>query len=149
MKEAAVQADDVVTFWRDAGPQRWFKKDAAFDADFRARFLAAHDAAARGALDDWARDAQGSLALLILLDQFPRNAFRNSPRMFATDAQALSTANAAVDAGHDMAVEQDLRNFIYLQARPIKKRHAAKAGCRPRHPGANRRPRLAARTIDK
>jgi uncharacterized protein (DUF924 family) len=114
MKRAAVHAEEVVTFWRDAGPQRWFRKDAAFDADFRARFLDAHEEATRGKLNDWARDAQGSLALLILLDQFPRNAFRNSPRMFATDAQALAIARAAVDAGQDIEVEQALRNFFYL-----------------------------------
>ena len=59
----------VVDFWIEAGPQKWFKKDAAFDAQFKARFLAAHEAAARGALDGWAADAQGALALLLLLDQ--------------------------------------------------------------------------------
>ncbi len=109
-----MQAEDVVAFWREAGPGKWFKKDAAFDADFRARFINAHEAAARGKLDGWAHDAHGVLALLILLDQFPRNAFRDSPRMFATDAQALTIARSAVDAGFDQDVEEQLRNFFYL-----------------------------------
>jgi uncharacterized protein (DUF924 family) len=105
---------EVLAFWREAGPKRWFRKDAAFDADFRSRFLAAHEAATRGALDTWAGSPEGALALLVLLDQFPRNAFRDTPRMFATDAQALRIAKAAIDAGFDMRVERELRNFFYL-----------------------------------
>ena len=104
----------VLAFWRDAGPQRWFKKDAAFDAEFRARFLDAHEAAARGELDSWSGDPDGALALLILLDQFPRNAFRGSSRMFTTDAQALELARSAIAAGFDQRVPAELRNFFYL-----------------------------------
>jgi uncharacterized protein (DUF924 family) len=108
------QASDVVGFWREAGPERWFRKDEAFDAEFRRRFLAAHEAAAVGTLDAWAASAKGALALLILLDQFPRNAFRGTARVYATDAKAREIASAAVAAGHDMATEQGLRNFFYL-----------------------------------
>jgi uncharacterized protein (DUF924 family) len=104
----------VLEFWRDAGPSRWFRKDAAFDEQFRDRFLAAHEAALRGELDAWADDAQGALALLILLDQFPRNAFRATPRMFESDAKALHIAREALGAGFDAQVEADLRNFFYL-----------------------------------
>lgn len=107
-------ATAVVSFWRDAGPQRWFRKDEAFDADFRARFSTTHDAAARGDLAHWATTAEGALALLILLDQYPRNSFRGTARMFATDAQARAIARAAVDAGLDQQTEQGLRNFFYL-----------------------------------
>jgi len=110
----AVTAGDVLSFWREAGPKRWFRKDEAFDADFRSRFLHCHEAAVRGDLDAWAADAQGALALLILLDQFPRNAFRGSARMFESDAKARPIAQAAVAAGFDAAVEADLRNFFYL-----------------------------------
>jgi uncharacterized protein (DUF924 family) len=105
---------DVLAFWREAGPQRWFKKDEGFDARFRARFLAAHEAAAAGACDGWATSADGLLALLILLDQFPRNAFRGQPRMFATDGKARAIAAAALEAGLDQQVPAELRNFVYL-----------------------------------
>ncbi len=105
---------DVVGFWRDAGEAAWFRTDEAFDAGFRGRFLGVHEAAARGELDGWAATAEGALALLILLDQFPRNAFRGSARMFATDAQALAVADAAIAAGHDLATEAALRLFFYL-----------------------------------
>jgi uncharacterized protein (DUF924 family) len=108
-------AQDVVAFWREAGPKRWFSKDADFDAQFKARFEAAHEAAANGALDAWAGDAQGALALLVLLDQFPRNVWRGSARMYATDDKALAVARAAVDAGLDLVIDDpQLRAFFYL-----------------------------------
>jgi uncharacterized protein (DUF924 family) len=109
-----IEAAAVVAFWRDAGPKRWFSKNAAFDAEFRDRFLAAHEAAARGELQAWEADPAGALALAILLDQFPRNAFRDTPRMFATDAQARAVATRAIDAGLDAAIEAPLRLFLYL-----------------------------------
>src|SRR3954451_8109796 len=93
---------DVVQFWREAGPRRWFRQDPAFDAQFRERFLAAHEAAARGELDHWAQGAEGALALLVLLDQFPRNTWRGNARMLATDAKALAIARQAIEAGLDL-----------------------------------------------
>lgn len=105
---------DVLAFWREAGPSRWFRKDDAFDEQFRMHFLPAHEAAARGDLDDWADDAEGALALLILLDQFPRNAFRGTPRVFESDAKARSIAQQMVEAELDERVEPELRNFCYL-----------------------------------
>ncbi|MBI2770969.1 MAG: DUF924 family protein [Burkholderiales bacterium] len=107
-------AADVLAFWREAGPGRWFRKDDAFDESFRARFLAAHEAAARGELDAWGGSDDGALALLILLDQFPRNAFRQSARMFATDAKAREVARAAISAGFDTQADAALRAFFYL-----------------------------------
>lgn len=105
----------VLAFWRDAGPGRWFRKDEAFDAEFRERFLAAHEAAARGELGHWmAGGGEAALALLVLLDQFPRNAFRGTPRMYATDEMARELALAAIARGLDQAVEPGLRNFFYL-----------------------------------
>jgi uncharacterized protein (DUF924 family) len=105
----------VVAFWTEAGPDRWFRKDEAFDRAFRERFLAAHEAAARGDLDGWAGSADGALALLVLLDQFPRNCFRGSPRIFATDAKAREVARQALAAGLDQQVaDTGLRNFFYL-----------------------------------
>lgn len=115
LHDTRFSAQAVVDFWRAAGPQKWFKKDDAFDAQFKSRFEAAHEAAARGELDAWAADEQGALALLLLLDQFPRNVFRNSPRTYATDAKALAIARAAVDAGLDLKIgDPQLRAFFYL-----------------------------------
>jgi len=104
----------VLQFWRAAGPGRWFRRDDAFDADFRARFLAAHEAAAAGELADWSRTAEGALALVLLLDQFPRNAFRATQRAYATDALARAAADAAIRAGFDQQVDAALRPFFYL-----------------------------------
>ena len=106
--------EDIVRFWRDAGPQRWFKKDAAFDAEFKARFEAAHHAAATGALDGWTASAEGALAMLVLLDQLPRNAWRGSGHMFATDGKALAVARGAIEAGFDQQVDATLRAFVYM-----------------------------------
>jgi uncharacterized protein (DUF924 family) len=113
-KATPVTADDVVEFWRQAGPSMWFAKDADFDRRFREAFLNAHEAAARGELDDWLATPAGALALLLLLDQFPRNSFRGTPRMYATDATARRIAAAAVDAGHDRQMPPDFRKFFYL-----------------------------------
>jgi uncharacterized protein (DUF924 family) len=107
-------AADVVAYWIEAGPADWFAQRPAFDADFRDRFIALHEAAARGAHDDWLDTPDGALALLILLDQFPRNAFRGTPRMYATDDHARTIARAAILAGHDRKQPHDLRKFFYL-----------------------------------
>ena len=105
---------EVVQFWREAGPSRWFAKDSGFDATFKARFLALHEAAARRELDAWSSSAEGALALMILLDQFPRNAFRGTAHMYATDPLARHFAQEAIDAGLDAAVDPELRLFMYL-----------------------------------
>ncbi len=108
------QAALVVDFWREAGYARWFAKDPEFDRRFRERFLSLHEAAARGELSDWLASADGALALLILLDQFPRNAFRGTPCMYATDPLARRIADAAIAAGHDRAVDPAMQLFFYL-----------------------------------
>jgi uncharacterized protein (DUF924 family) len=109
-----MQPDDVIAFWTEAGPKRWFAKDGAFDAEIRARFEATHHAAARGELDGWADTAEGALALLLLLDQFPRNLWRGSAHAFATDSLARRIAAEAVGRGFDRAVDPALRQFFYL-----------------------------------
>jgi uncharacterized protein (DUF924 family) len=108
------EAYEVVEFWRKAGPDLWFAKNPAFDRLFHERFLALHEMVARGNLSDWQQFPYGALALLILLDQFPRNAFRGTARMYLTDALARAVAVPAVVAGQDCAVEADLRVFFYL-----------------------------------
>lgn len=106
--------DSIVAFWRDAGPDRWFEKDDAFDRVFRQRFLPAHMAASRRRLDGWMATPEGCLALVILLDQFPRNAFRDCAHMFATDALGQSVARHMLANGFDQAVGDDIRVFCYL-----------------------------------
>lgn len=106
---------ELLRFWTEAGPKRWFRKDAAFDADFRARFLPSHEAAVRGALSSWTAHSDSCLALLVLLDQFPRNAFRGTARAWSSDALARTVAQQALERGFDrQAASDDLRNFFYL-----------------------------------
>ena len=106
--------EDVLTFWRDAGPDKWFVKDAAFDEDIRARFLATYEAAAEGMLADWEATAGHTLALLIVLDQFPRNMFRDSAQAYAADPLARAIADSAQARGIDHDFEMPERAFLYL-----------------------------------
>ncbi|MEW6631662.1 MAG: DUF924 family protein [Pseudomonadota bacterium] len=114
MAELDARALAVTKFWRDAGEDAWFEKNDAFDADFRNRFLDLHYAAARRECEEWNAHAEGSLALMILLDQFPRNCFRGTGHMYATDPLALHFANTAIAAGQDLALEATFRVFLYL-----------------------------------
>ena len=107
-------AAEVVSFWRDAGPDRWFTKDIAFDNQIRERFFDTYEAAAAGKLSGWEHSAQDALALLILLDQFPRNMFRGEARAFATDPLARAVAAGSIVRGFDSQVSADLRSFFYL-----------------------------------
>lgn len=107
-------AEDVLAFWCDAGPSRWYRKDATFDQAFRDRFLQTHEAAAQGDLDGWLATPQGALALCILLDQFPRNAFRGSPRMFATDVKAREVARHALGSKFHQQMAAELRQFFVM-----------------------------------
>jgi uncharacterized protein (DUF924 family) len=104
----------LIAFWTAAGAKAWFRKDPAFDAVLRARFEPAHLAASRGELDGWGEDAQGALALVLLLDQAPRNIYRGSAHAFATDGLARVAATRAIDAGWDVAVAAELQAFFYL-----------------------------------
>ncbi len=105
---------DVIDFWREAGPGKWFKGGEAFDDACRKRFTDAHMAAARREFDGWMDAAEGALALLLLLDQIPRNIFRDSGHAFATDGLALQHAQQAVEQGLDAQIKEDLRAFVYL-----------------------------------
>ena len=105
---------EIVGFWRDAGAKRWFAHDQAFDTEIRSRFEAVHMAASRGDYADWVETAEGALALLILLDQFPRNLYRGSAHAFATDPAARAVARNAVERGHDRTIPPPLRLFFYM-----------------------------------
>jgi uncharacterized protein (DUF924 family) len=104
----------VLAFWRDAGPEKWFEKDTAFDDDIRARFLETYQAAAAGKLSGWEATADGALVLTIVLDQFPRNMFRGDVRTYAADALARLVASRALDRGFDRNMPVSDRQFFYL-----------------------------------
>lgn len=113
------KADDILKFWFEtAGPKRWFSKSDAFDSDVRGRFeTVSIDLAAyltRHKTHPWEADAPGALALIVALDQFPRNMYRGTKAMFAWDGLSLSAAKRAVDTGHDYKTDQSRRAFIYM-----------------------------------
>ena len=107
-------AEAVLTFWREAGSKKWFEKDLGFDDAIRVRFLETYEAAAAGKLADWERTAEGALALVTVLDQFPRNMFRGEARAFATVAMARAVADRALALGFDQATDVTMRPFFYL-----------------------------------
>ena len=115
-------ADDVLDFWfgREGKPgygdfrEAWFTKDPEFDGQVRERFEALHEAAASGELDGWMEEARTCLALVILLDQFPRNMFRGDPRSYATDHKAQLAAEHAVDGALDRELPAFQRMFFYM-----------------------------------
>jgi uncharacterized protein (DUF924 family) len=110
-----VWVEDVLRCWfEEAGPEQWFKKDPAFDARIRERFLALHEALTAREPHDLVADARTALAAVIVLDQFSRNMFRDTPRAFAADPQALSVAQTAVERGFEAALTKDERMFLYL-----------------------------------
>lgn len=111
---AGPTAAAIVLFWREAGPSRWFKKDNNFDRALTARFHSAHLQAAERQLDRWNDNAEGALALQILLDQLPRNVYRGNAHAYATDPLARHFALAAIDAGMDQQVDPELRPFCYM-----------------------------------
>lgn len=104
----------ILAFWREAGRERWYKRDDAFDAEIRRRFLALWQKAAAGELASWEDSDAGALALVIVLDQFPRNMFRGTPEAFASDALAREVARRAIDRGVDTRVDPILLEFLYL-----------------------------------
>lgn len=107
--------EDVLRFWlEECGPEDWYVGGAALDARIRDRFGAAWEAARAGRLHDWEGNAAGSLALLIITDQFSRNIFRGDARAFATDALARDVARRAISRGFDRATDAPQRQFFYL-----------------------------------
>ena len=107
--------EDVLGFWFAPGREKaWFERDAAFDRAVQIALGRGHAAAAAGALSGWQGSARGCLALCLLLDQVPRNLFRDDPRAFATDAQALAVARDALARGFDRSMTQVERSFLYL-----------------------------------
>ena len=106
--------EEITRFWEAAGAQAWYAKDDGFDAAIRARFLGDWQAAADGGALPEPQGARAALGLVILLDQFPRNMFREDPRAFATDALALEHAARMIVRGQDLEIAGALRQFAYL-----------------------------------
>ncbi|QIO36640.1 DUF924 family protein [Bradyrhizobium sp. 1(2017)] len=114
-----LEADDItpsgiLAFWRKAGREHWYEHDDAFDAEIRRRFLALWQKAAGGELTSWEASDDGALALVIVLDQFPRNMFRGTPQAFASDARARDVARRAIAKAVDRRVDPVLLEFLYL-----------------------------------
>jgi len=105
----------ILEFWfEEVQPQQWFQTNPDFDSQVRERFVEAYEKARDGILDDWRQDADGCLALCLLMDQFPRNMFRGTPQAFATDAKALVVAKYALSKGFDQVLSPVKRRFLYL-----------------------------------
>ncbi len=107
--------ENIVAFWRDTvGPARWFAQDEALDAEIAQRFRTVWELARTGKLEAWEEQAESVLALLLVLDQFPRNMFRGKADAFATDSDAREVAARAIARGFDLLWPIDLRIFFYL-----------------------------------
>jgi uncharacterized protein (DUF924 family) len=105
---------EILSFWRAAGPDRWYKRDDAFDAEVRERYFDLWQNAAAGKLAAWEESDDGALALTIVFDQFPRNMFRNDPKAYSSDALAREVAGRAIDRGVAARIAADLREFLYM-----------------------------------
>jgi len=114
MSKMPVTPADVLVFWRAAGPDKWFEKNDAFDAEIRARFLDTYAVAAAGRLAVWEHDAESALALVIVLDQFPRNMFRGDARTYTADPLARAVTERAIARAFDQRFPPAERRFFYL-----------------------------------
>ena len=121
-QNAGSRAESILDFWfapepgSKAGPfrSRWFILNPEFDRLCKARFLTSYEDAAHGRLEDWRNQPRSCLALVLLLDQFPRNMFRNTARAFKTDAKARELSRHAIASGFDRELSPVMRMFLYL-----------------------------------
>ena len=104
----------MISFWCDAGPKAWFRRAPSFDEAIRTFFESAHLEASRGGFEAWRENSEGALALVLLLDQFPRNLYRSSAHAFATDPMARDIADGALRSGFDESTPALLQPFFYL-----------------------------------
>lgn len=110
-----VHYSDILEFWfSDRVKQLQFVKSKSFDKEIIQKFHKTYEHAISGKLKDWENHAEGILALIILLDQFPRNMFRDTPKAFATDQKALSLSKGAIDQGLDLKLSLEYRTFLYM-----------------------------------
>lgn len=110
-----MQPETVLDFWfKEHGPKDWFSKNDTFDATIREKFLSTYEAAVRGDLREWRTTPQGRLAEILVLDQFPRNMFRNDAKSFIADKQALELSEEAIAVGDDTRLTKQRRQFFYM-----------------------------------
>ncbi len=119
---------DIVNFWMEAGPSRWFTKDAAFDGALSVRFCAALKEAHRGAFDQWGENPEGALGLVLLLDQVSRNIHRGSPLAFAADAKALALAREWIGRNYHHALPAPLARWFIMPFEHAEDLDAQKRG---------------------
>lgn len=109
-----LEAKKVIDFWQKAGPEKWFISDPDFDEDIKTLFGCAPEQALSGTYDKWGEQASECLAFILVLDQFPRNIFRGSPKAFAFDEAAKTAAQKIIDQGFDQNYQLPLKRFLYL-----------------------------------
>jgi uncharacterized protein (DUF924 family) len=109
----AAEAEDILSYWFGLTPEQWWR-DTSLDAEIAARFGALWEAERHTPAEDFLGSPREALAAVILLDQFPRNMFRNDARSFATDDLALAIATSAISMGYDLALSQPERGFLYM-----------------------------------
>lgn len=113
-KEKPLEASSIIDFWQKAGPQKWFISAPDFDEEIKALYGSVPDQVLAGKYDKWAEQTNECLALILVLDQFPRNIFRGSPKAFAFDEAAKEAAQKIIDQGFDQAYQLPLKRFLYL-----------------------------------
>lgn len=104
----------VIDFWMKAGPEKWFQRHEDFDAEISVQFGDWVVVAGQGKLDFWKSEPTGTLAFVILLDQFSRNMYREDARAYASDALALQASRGAIERGDDLKLDEPLRRWLYM-----------------------------------
>ncbi|MBT5572551.1 MAG: DUF924 domain-containing protein [Alphaproteobacteria bacterium] len=110
-----ISPDDVLNFWfEESGPDKWFEKSNLFDDEIRQRFGETTEAARHGQLEDWMGTPRGRLAQIILIDQFSRNLYRDSPLTWSADDRVLALAKLMIADGQDLPLSHAERKFVYM-----------------------------------
>lgn len=106
--------EQILDFWIEIGPEKWWKRDNAVDSKIRERFAGTLEDARKGKLDHWLEEPDSALALIIIFDQFSRNLNRGSAQAFAEDTRCVHLVRGIIDRGLDERIRNDLRAFCYL-----------------------------------